>query len=245
MRRFWLLSVLLPLWLASGCTTILRADFESDPIGSGPSADLPGFPSGDRLSLPNVRFSGSVSVIEARAVGEEERRELRIESRVDLSEPGRPRRIDEDFVAARFVSIPVSFPDRPIGTTIRGRIGANSGRLDMYFGDDQNCGALRLRLEDDRIIRLSPSYEPTGVLGELLGGFDFSITVFVDRSTDTGTLLTSGRALNLRETFALPSCVAASTWERNVLMLGFVSPAGRGSVIWLDVVEMSENTRGE
>jgi hypothetical protein len=68
---------------------------------------------------------------------------------------------------------------------------------------------------------------------------------FVDRSTDPGTLLTSGRALNLRETFALPPCAAASAWERNVLMLGFVSPAGRGSVIWLDVVEMSENTRGE
>ena len=243
MHTFYLFIIIILVATASGCSTILRADFESDAVGSSPNSDLQGLPSGDRLYLPFR--SGSIFLVESTGSGTEAHHELRIENRADLSVPGWPTRIDDGMRATKFISRPVSFPERPIATTVRANIKTNSGRFDMYFGDDENCAAMRLRFENDMIYLLSADSEPVTTLGELLSGFDFSITVIVNREKNSSTLFTAGKAPNIREEFTLPACVAESLWTTNVFAVGFVSPAERGSIIRIDVVEMSENHRGE
>jgi len=243
MHMFRLYAIIM-VTVLSGCATILRANFESNPIGSGPSTELPGFPPGDRLHVPALRY-GSVYVVEEIGTGDEAHNELRIDNRVDRSVPGWPTNVDNGPETLKFISRPIRFPDRPIATTMRAKIRSGSGRLDMYLGDDENCAAMRLRFDDDKLTLLPADGRFAIPLGELLRGFDFSITLIVNRGDNIGTVLTAGRTRNIRQEFILPTCVAESSWTTNVLAIGFVSPSVDDDSVRIDVVEMTENNRGE
>lgn len=238
------LFIIIMVTALSGCTTILRADFESNEVGSSLGADLPGFPIGDTVSVPAPRF-GTVFIVEEIGTGDNAHHELKILNNTDRSVPGWPTSVDGGPEAIRFISRPINFPDRALATTVRANIRADSGRLDMYLGNDENCAAMRLRFEDDKLTLLPEDGRFAIPLGEVLRGLNFSITLVIDRGNNRGIVLTAGRARNIRQEFTLPACASESLWTKNMLAIGFVSPAVRFSYVRIDVVEMSEDNRGE
>ena len=182
--------VIIAITALSGCGTILRADFESNTAGSTPGADLPASPAGDRLNVPALVY-GTVFVIEETGSGEETHHERRVDNRADRSQPGWPTSVSNGIDTLKFISRPINFPDRPIATTLRAKIKSGSGRLEMYLGNDENCAAIRLRYDDDKLTLLSSDSGSAFPLGELLRVFDSSITLLVNRGENKATAITA------------------------------------------------------